>query len=330
MNLNRLDVLFQEAGDDGAAGGGAGAAGAGAASGEANASGKKPDGQAAGEAGKGGEGAGKAFTWGDGWREHLAAGDEKVMARLQRFNTPGDIFQSYRAMEQRMSSGELKSALPKDAKPEEVTKWRQENGIPEVPEKYDLKFDDGLVIGDDDKPVIGEFLKVAHAANLTNDQTKGAVKWYYDEIERQLAERQEQDKTAEKNAQDALRADWGNDYRGNINRVHALLDMAPTGVKDALLNGRMADGTPVGSHPDMLRFLSMVSRQLNPVGTVVPGAGANIGNAIEDEITAIEKTMREDRKTYNKDEKMQARYRELLSARERLGKQDQRASAMAR
>lgn len=328
MNLKWLDVMMQEAGD-GAGAGSAGAGGAAGSAGAAGAAGKKAEGDGAGQGGTG-EGAGaKAYQWGDGWRDQLSAGDEKAAARLQRFDSPEAIWRSYRAMEQRMSSGELRSALPKDAKPEEVTKWRQENGIPESPDKYNLTFEDGLVIGDEDKPIIDGFLKSAHTANMTGEQVKGALSWYYGEVERQSSEREAADKKVQTETEDALRGKWGNDYRTNLNRINALLDTAPTGLKDAFLHGRLADGTPIGSSAGMLEFMALLSRQINPVGTVVPGAGANMGNAIADEITKIEKVMREDRKAYNKDEAMQARYRELLSARERLGEQGRQAKSMA-
>lgn len=322
MNPRWLNVLMEEAGDGAGTGGAAGADGAGAA-------GKKDEGAGAGEGGTG-QGAGaKAYQWTDGWREQLSAGDDKAAARLQRFDSPEAIWRSYRAMEQRMSSGELRSVLPKDAKPEEVAKWRQENGIPETADKYNLTFDDGLVIGDEDKPIIDGFLKTAHVANMTGEQVKGALSWYYGEVERQSAERETADKKVQTETEDALRGKWGNDYRTNLNRINALLDTAPTGLKDAFLHGRLADGTPIGSSAGMLEFMALLSRQINPVGTVVPGAGANISNSIADEITKIEKVMREDRKTYNKDEAMQARYRELLSARERLGEQGRQAKPMA-
>ena len=329
MNLNRLNVLFQEAGDN--AGGGAGGEGGWNRYGSeetrhrfwdwAGATGDK-----GGDGDKGGQDKGgtKTYAWTDGWREQLAAGDEKAATRLQRFDSPEAIWRSYRAMEQRVSSGELKSVLPKDAKPEEVTKWRQENGIPESPEKYDLKFDDGLVIGADDKPIIDTFLKVAHEKNYNNDQVKDAIKWYYGEVERQTQERETADQEASKQSQDVLRGKWGNDDRPNMNRVHALLDTAPL-AKDAFAESW--PGTPIGSSVPMLEYLAFLSRQLNPVGTVVPGAGANIGSAIADEIAKIEKVMKDDRKAYNKDEPMQARYRELLAAKERMGEQGKKAMA---
>ena len=56
----------------------------------------------------------------------------------------------------------------------------------------------------------------------------------------------------------------------------------------------------------------------NPAGVVVPGSHADPSKGVDDEISTIEKTMRTNRSEYNRDEKMQARYRELLGAREKL------------
>ena len=66
--------------------------------------------------------------WSDDWRSKMAGGDAKEAKRLERFASPKEVFKSYRAFETRLSSGELKSALPKDAKPEQLTAWRAENG----------------------------------------------------------------------------------------------------------------------------------------------------------------------------------------------------------
>jgi hypothetical protein len=89
-------------------------------------------------------------------------------------------------------------------------------------------------------------------------------------------------------------------------------------LKDKLLNGRLADGTPIGSSPEMLKFLVGLALIQNPSGVVVPGSEADPMKGVEGEIEKIEKTMRENRKAYNLDEPMQARYRQLLEAREKL------------
>ncbi len=86
-------------------------------------------------------------AWGEDWREKLAKGDEKKLKSLQRFASPEALTDSYMSAAERIRSGELKTVLPKDAKPEELAAWRKENGIPETPDKYDLTFESGLVIG---------------------------------------------------------------------------------------------------------------------------------------------------------------------------------------
>lgn len=264
----------------------------------------------------------ETFAWPETWRAELAAGDDKAAKRLERFASPADIFRSYRALEQRMSSGELKSALKADAKPEEIAAWRAENGIPEAPEKYEIALSEGLIIGDEDKPIINDFLATAHHANLSNEQASKAVQWYYDLIEKQAADQAAADEAVQQKSEDTLRGEWGNDYRANVNLINALLDQGPQDVKDALLGGRTASGVPIGSDPAVLRWLASVAREINPTATVVPAGGTSMANAIEDEIAGLEKKMADRGSDYWKGgsaEKNQSRLRELYTARERLG-----------
>jgi len=103
-----------------------------------------------------------------------------------------------------------------------------------------------------------------------------------------------------------------------VNLISGLLDSAPAGVKDAIMGGRATDGSPMMSHPDVLRWLTGMALELNPQHTVVAGHGPNASAAIDNEITTIEKRMVDDRAGYFKDEKMQARYRDLISVRDRV------------
>ncbi len=251
--------------------------------------------------------------------------DDKVLSRVKRYATPQDALNAHFALQSRISSGEFRSVLPKDANDEQIKAWRAENGIPEAPDKYELKLKDGLVVGEEDKPVIDGFLGRAHKANLTAQQASEAVDWYYEEVERQTAARADQDKALAAKAQDALRAAWGTDYRTNENLVMGLLDSAPAGVKDQFMHGRLADGTPIMSHPETVMWLRQMAGEINPVTALIPNAGANIMGAVEDEIKQIETWMKAPRtspegKKYWGDEKVQTRYRALLDARDKQGK----------
>ncbi len=78
----------------------------------------------------------------------------------------------------------------------------------------------------------------------------------------------------------------------------------------------MPDGRAVANDPDMMRALITWAKEINPVGTVVPSGGDQTG-AIETEIDKIRQVMRTDRRAYDKDEKMQERFRQLLEARDK-------------
>jgi hypothetical protein len=247
----------------------------------------------------------------------MAGGDEKLAKRLERFTSPLDVSKGWRAFEQRLSTGELKSALPKDAKPEEVSRWRSENGIPEKPEDY--KMPEGLVVGDAEKPLIDQFVKDMHGKHASSEMVQTAVASYYKIVEQQAAAIAENDVKHRDEMQDTLRSEWGGEYRGNVNAINAMLETAPGGIKDKILSARTADGRAIMNDPDVLRWFAGTARELNPAATVVPAGGDQLG-AINDEIGKIEKLMGNRQSEYWKGptaDKMQARYRELITARDR-------------
>lgn len=264
----------------------------------------------------------KPAGWGENWRQEYSA-DEKVQKRLERYQSPKAVIDALIAAQNKISSGELKASVPFPAKgtDEEKAAWRTENGVPAKVEDYDLKFDDGTTIAEHDKPMVDEYLKAVHEINMPAGQAKASVAAYLKIRDKQIADMEAKDAEVRRENEDTLRAEWGADYRKNLNLIDGLLSSAPNGLKDRLANRRTADGVPFGNDVDALRWMADLARQINPVASVVPGEGSNMASAIDTEIAAIEKTMKTDRKAYNADAKMQARYQELLGAQDRLKKQ---------
>lgn len=257
------------------------------------------------------------------WRKDIAGENADWLKTLERFASPKAMFESYQSLRSKMASGELRDMrpFPEKGTPEEQAAWRRDRGLPEKHDGYDLKFEDGLVIGEADKPVIEGFLKVAHARNYSPEQVKDAVKWYYDQQDAAADAREKADAETARKTQDTLRAEWQGEYRTNMNGMHALLDTLPKGVKEKLMNARQADGNPVMSDPDVLRGLVGLFRQINPVTTIgIAGDDAAVAKGIDGELDQIRSVMKTDRKKYNADPKMQARYRELIAAKERFSK----------
>ena len=270
--------------------------------------------------GKGDEG-----YWPNDWRKNIAGEDDKLLKRLERYASPKALSDALVSVQNRISAGELRGTLPKNATEEQVKQWREENGVPESPEKYELALPKGLVIGEDDKPIIDDMLKSLHGVNATSAQVSQAVSFYYSAIEKAESDRQAADATAARAAEDALRNEWGPEFRANMNAIDGLLATAPGDVKEQIKFGRLADGTPIMANADAIRWLNSLSREINPVTTLVPNAGADVSGSIDAEIKAIEKDMgapkgSPEHKAYWGDDKRQARYRALLEAKDRSQK----------
>lgn len=255
----------------------------------------------------------------DDWRVKLAGGDEKELKRLGRFATEADVYKAYRELEKKKSSGELVTKLSKDATPEELTQWRKDNGIPESADKYDLSFDNGLVIGEEDKPLIDKFVTKMHGENATPSQVKAALASYYDivaEQQRAIAEKDVEFKSAN---EEALREEWGGEYKKNLNAVNGLLSSMPEDVREYFDNARAPSGNALGSDANVLKWLASVAYEINPAATVMPSSMSNPSGAISDEIKAIEKIISSDKADeYWKDQKMQDRYAQLMSAQQKI------------
>lgn len=257
-----------------------------------------------------------ASTWPDNWRQQYSE-DPKVVKRLERYASPKAALDALFAAQSKISSGELKSALRENATPEELADWRAANGIPAEAKDYAVKLDNGLIIGEADQPLVDAFLAKAHAAHMQPAQVKEALGFYFEQQEQARIAQEERDNDSRALSEDTLRQEFGADYRRNIGIANQLLDGAPKGVKDQLLAGRLADGTPIGNSPDVIRWLVGLSRELNPIGTVVPGSGTNAVQAIESELGTIRKLMGDHKSEYWKGPgaaKMQERYRDLTTA----------------
>lgn len=274
--------------------------------------------------GNGGGGANVPASWPGDWREKMAAGDEKVLNRLKRFQSPEAVWKSYGELEGKLSSGQIKRAAPAaDASPEDVAAWRKEQGLPEKPEDYLKALPEGLVIGDKDKKMVGDFLSVAHDKNASPESVGAMLDWFYKNQESLAADRREQDLQIQRTGEDELRAEWGPEFRRNVNMVNSYLDeVGSPELKDLIWGGRLGDGTPLGSSPAFLRLMLGAAMEANPAATVVPGAAGIAGKSIDDEIANIEAEMRKPGggEYYKgpKAQQMQARYRDLIDAKTKL------------
>ena len=93
------------------------------------------------------------------------------------------------------------------------------------------------------------------------------------------------EQAALQNAEAALRGDWGAAYDANIELANRFVERA-FGPESDFAGRKLADGTPLGSHPDFIRMAASIGRQLGEDRLVVgDGAGTSSLQEQIDELT---------------------------------------------
>lgn len=259
-------------------------------------------------------------TFSEKWREDFAGDDTKMLARMQRYATPKDALTALVAAQNKIADGSFKKGLSDKATPEEITEYRKQNGIPEKAEDYFAKLPDGLVIGDEDKALFDDFAKSLHGVHADPKVAQTAAKWYYELQDKVAAQQHEANVKAKAETEDAMRAEWGPDYRPNINLVDTYVKTMPQDLQDMLYKSTTADGKQIMNSPLMMQWLASQARELNYTGTTLPTGESN-AQSIDAEIAGFKAKMGDRTSDYWKGpsaDKNQARYRELLDLKTRL------------
>jgi hypothetical protein len=259
--------------------------------------------------------------WPADWREKIAGGDAKELEQLKRQGSPVDLWKKARALEQKLSSGEYKRDLPKDATPEQVKEWRAERGIPEAPAGYldKLTLPDGVVLGEADKPMAAAFAEAAFDGSIDPAQYSKLVAKYYDLQDKMAQQRAEADHAYKLKAEEELRGEFGGEFHGNLNRVKNLLAGMPEGAAANLLGGRLGDGTVIGDNPGVIKWLSSIARELLPTNTMLPVSADN-GKSVDSRLTELKALLKDRQSEYYKGpnaNKLQEEYRLLVDAKSR-------------
>ena len=222
-------------------------------------------------------------NWPDDWRARLAGDDKAAIDRLARFQSPEDIFKSFRNLEKQLSSGQYAKKLPTHYTEQELADYRKANAIPDKPEDYDIEIGQGVVWGDSDKEIIKDFTSFAHENHMPPEFVKRGLEWYARQ-EEALESRLAQNDTLNYQAgADQLRAEWGNETRANLNFAKNKLAAFP-GAWDFIMGSRDDTGRRNGDNPVVLKAIYDLAFNSDPQGREMPSAGTNAGQTIEQEL----------------------------------------------
>jgi hypothetical protein len=232
-------------------------------------------------------------TWPEKWREELAGTDEKLLGQLKRLASPKDLWTSYRSLQQKLSSGEYTKKLPDNATDAQKAEWRKENGIPEKPTDYKLPEIQGFEWSEADKPIVGSFIEALHSADVPQGVVDKALGWYAEFTGQQREAQFEADKSSKQTAEDALRTEFGNEYRPSINLLGRYLkdaDVFPNDLGTQILTARTADGSRLINNPDLIRLLVGQARDKYGETSMISANEATALSSREDEIIKIMNT----------------------------------------
>lgn len=236
------------------------------------------------------------------WRKSIAGDNADVMKTLERFQSPKALYESYAEFRTKLSKGELRavSEFPAKGTDEEKAAWRQQNGVPVTPDKYEIKLGDDVQMRDADKGLIEDFTKFAHERNMTSAAVNDAANWFFAGRAKREADAQQAFETAKRDTAATLGGEWGPDYKGNLNKIQGLLDSTIADDEDGKALKQIIANT-IAINPAMARHYAQIALQINPTGTMVPGGHETNVTSITDRLKQIDKMRREDRAAYDKD-----------------------------
>jgi hypothetical protein len=251
------------------------------------------------------------------WRKDIAGDDDKFLSKLQRFTEPSDFGNTYREAEQKIRAGDLGPAKPgAEATEEDIKAYRRDAGIPLEAAGYLENLPEGLVVGEDDKTIMLDYMGALHEIYAPTEFAHKTIEWYNGLEERMQEAQQETDTEQARTVIDELRNDWGQDYRTNMNLIKGVLASTfGDETADKLTNGRYADGTGFFNDVGIMKGFADLARKVNPVAPLIPNDATAV-QGLHDEIEEIEGKM--GTVEYRKSEPMQARLRELYDIRLKL------------
>lgn len=224
--------------------------------------------------------------WPDNWRDRAAGGNDQIAKLIGRFTSPQTMAQALFNARQQLSEGR-KATLPEGATPEQVATFRKENGVPEKAAAYLENLPAGLVIGELDKPRVAQFAEDMHALNQPPAVVHAVLQSYYKIQEAESARIADANESAKSEGMQSLMAEWGAEYKPNINAVTSMLKMMPEDAQAAIMSARDSNGIALFNQPAVLKAFAQIARELNPAGAVVPSGTGDAGKAVGDRIKEI-------------------------------------------
>ena len=157
-------------------------------------------------------------------------------------------------------------------------------GRPENADKYQLDAKSETV--NLDETAIKQFAEQSHKLGLNNKQAQGILEFYKTNMEGTAQQAKIDTETAQAQAEQELRQEWGRDFESKVKQAGALAK-ANMGA-DFLETTILKDGSVLGSNPTIIRgFAKIASMMQEDKIVATESENVNTSKDLESEISAI-------------------------------------------
>jgi hypothetical protein len=180
--------------------------------------------------------------------------------------------------------GQDKVAIPNNNSTDD--QWNEvyaKLGRPETPDKYSLNVESDVVNMDEN--AIKNFAEQSHKLGLNNKQAEGILDFYKNNMEGTAQQAKIDTETAQSQAEQELRQEWGRDFDGKVKQAGAL---AKANINPEVLDMTLSNGTRLGDHPEIIKGFAKIAGMMSEdkiLGT--ESENANTTKDIESEISAL-------------------------------------------
>ena len=180
--------------------------------------------------------------------------------------------------------GQDKVVIPTNNSTEEA--WNEvydKLGRPESAEKYSLDAKSEVV--NFDEAAIKSFAEQSHKLGLNNKQAQGILEFYKNNMEGTAQQAKIDTETAQAEAEQQLRQEWGRDFEAKVKQAGAL---AKANMDANVLDMTLSNGTRLGDHPEVIKgFAKIASMMQEDKIVATESENVNTTKDLESEISAI-------------------------------------------
>lgn len=180
--------------------------------------------------------------------------------------------------------GTDKIPLPgKTATDEQWNEVYNKLGRPESADKYTLELKTDVAPVDEN--VTKGFAQNAHKLGLNNKQAQGILEFYKQTLEGSAKEMSVNMETAQAEATNTLRSEWGKTYDENLRKASSV---AQTYLEPELLDTQLRDGSRLGDNPKIIKAFANIANLLSE-DKIIGTEADNIlqGREVEKEIEEL-------------------------------------------